>query len=351
MDDKSHRLEEFFKQKEISPEYKMAEKYFDESRCNEIRLIGPVATLCKESNSKNINDWIEYYKSTIYFKNILTSFYRIKNTLSKHNICFDDNTLKQCLQTFIFWKTWCGCLAEITALNMLQDEDFSCSFADKEMDSKFAVDIIMYYRKKIVMGIQVKPTSYMGTSNPYNAKKNALFERSYGRDVIYIYYDSNTKIFRPEDIALINEKKKVIIEEEKPEVIKAFNPFLSEEKGEDCYSEVSYIIINSWYKTPEEIAVFKFLAHLKEAEKCPTLYEAYKERLISLWGEKLYSKVKICYLDTYDNTDKKFSQYSTVENSAEAVDILRAIHELYDIIPEMRLIYKKTMNERRSSND
>ena len=127
MDEKAQRLECFFKEKETSPEYKIIENYFDMSRCNEIKLIGPVAALCKESNATNIAEWVDYYKTTPYFQNLGTSFLRIRNTLNQNNLFFEDKILKSCLQTFVFWKTWCGCLAEINACSLLQDEDFIVS--------------------------------------------------------------------------------------------------------------------------------------------------------------------------------------------------------------------------------
>ena len=304
MDEKAQKLECFFKEKEISPEYKIIENYFDISRCNEIKLIGPVASLCKESNARNVVEWVDYYKTTPYFTNLGASFLRIKNTLNQNNLFFEDKVLKSCLQTFVFWKTWCGCLAEINARSLLQDEDFICCFANKDMDRNYSVDLLLFYRKKIVMGIQVKPTSYLGAVQSFNVAKNEQFQKTYDREVVYLYYDSATKIFRPEDLEAINNKKKKILEQEKPEVIKTYNPFLSAQEGKDCYSEVSYILVNSWYKTEEEMSTFKFLAHLKEAEKHEELYNAYKARLISLWGHKLFEKVKQCYLDNYDTVNK-----------------------------------------------
>lgn len=175
-------------------EYSTISKYFDESKCNSCNLIGCVSEICKNSEAKTFEEWSTYYTLKTPAENIAEAINRLKNTLILNNLNFTDDTIEKCFWAFVLWKTWVGNEMEITAKERIEKQ-FPCDFATGKMDSKYAVDILLKQKKMVILGVQIKPDTYLYTAQKFNTEKNNRFQKDYGTEVAYIYYDSTTRSF------------------------------------------------------------------------------------------------------------------------------------------------------------
>lgn len=134
----------------------------------------------------------------------------LKATLDANGVVYENKDAGLSLLTMIYWKTWIGCEAEIAAIHFLKRMYIECTIADREIDRKYAVDILIHKGSEIVAGIQVKPISYLRTQQRFNPEKNDRFKKDYDCDVLYMFYNFSEKKFRKEDVRTIREYMKTI---------------------------------------------------------------------------------------------------------------------------------------------
>jgi hypothetical protein len=196
-------------------DYHILHEFFDDSRCNAISLIGPTCALCKESGAETFNEWYKYYLfNTPYHSKIGVA----AKLLREYNETTKKYSFDVCYKVVLalaLYQTWVGCQLEIKARNLLRGCKWYIKYAGKDEDNKYAVDLIVTRNNKVILGIQVKPISYYYSHekpnsplHQVNIKKNIEFNKKYGCNVEYLYY--NNYEFNEEDI----ERIKNLIREE-----------------------------------------------------------------------------------------------------------------------------------------
>jgi hypothetical protein len=108
----------------------------------------------------------------------------------------------------ILGQTWNGMLNEIDLINLLRQEFPKIEFrkADYDLDHNYFTDWEVYSNGKLILGLQIKPITYMYMNTPYQmqAKLNHEEQMKRYRDKykvphFLIYYENN-KIYEKEKV-------------------------------------------------------------------------------------------------------------------------------------------------------
>ena len=173
--------------------------------------------LCRQSKAKEFLEWVKYYDTTPYAKNISIAVGKLQEALRENKVECTDEVVTICLKAFLLYQTWIGVEQEKAAMKLLADKNFYCLYPQSDIDLFHNIDIILVSRsrKKWVAGIQVKPSSfYEMESDRY---RTAKFQKRYHLPTMNIRYDRYKKDFYDVDIENIQLYKRQLLRYEKSE--------------------------------------------------------------------------------------------------------------------------------------
>lgn len=197
--------------------YKTIQVYFKSNDCVNHELVGHMTYLCRQSKAKNFLDWVKYYNTTPYAKNLSVAVQKLQKKLKENNLEYTDEVVGICLKAFILYQTWIGVEQEKAAMKLLADGNFYCLYPQSDIDLYHNIDIILVSRskKKWVAGIQVKPSSFVEMdSDRYRTTK---FHKRYHLPTMNVRYDRYTKRFYQIDIENLQLYKRQLMKYEKSE--------------------------------------------------------------------------------------------------------------------------------------
>jgi len=164
---------------------------FDKYGLGSYQTAGQIMKYLWKTQPKNIQEFFNKWnkaKKTRYtkFENVVLSVKRIKqcSLYEAVEIAFIG----------IFYNSYVGYRAEVEAMKYLENKyNGECRKADKELDNKFAVDLL-FKKDNAIAAIQVKSErsrhNYTDTNyHKRNQRKNHMFELIYGHPVQYLYYE------------------------------------------------------------------------------------------------------------------------------------------------------------------
>ena len=146
--------------------------------------------------SITMEEWKTYYfrqSEIMAMKNIINYIQDV------HKLDFED--AKNYMTFRLIGQTWNGIQIEFRIIKALKSKypEFNFEKSDFETDQNYFTDIECFKNDKIVLGIQIKPISYLKMNTLYqiNAKKNhqkqrELYMSKNKCDHIILYYDGET---------------------------------------------------------------------------------------------------------------------------------------------------------------
>lgn len=173
-----------------SKEYKTLQHCFDNSKCNESKLVGNVVELCKECKTDDFEEWFLHYMCLHGYDLEESTNRLVKETRVNKDTCY------KCIVAFLVYRTWLGVKMEQLAKELLYGTKWEVKDANAEADKKYGVDLIIVKDNKPLYGIQIKPISYFEKTQQkelpqevlWNMKKNQRYKEKFGYDVKYLYY-------------------------------------------------------------------------------------------------------------------------------------------------------------------
>lgn len=130
----------------------------------------------------------DYGRTRAYIKLLAKDFARVAN-LS------EEEAFEQ-VEHRLFYESFKGELLEQKAIKNLRTKYPNVLFrkATQHEDSYYAVDFIGEQAGKVMLGVQVKPCTYLYKEefqHKENRNKNELFKKDYGAEVVYSFYGGN----------------------------------------------------------------------------------------------------------------------------------------------------------------
>lgn len=143
-------------------------------------------------------EWERYYDKKVGFRKLARVFEKIKKRCQSYGL------LESEIKWYIFYRaigqTWNGLVTEQEVIDLLRPHfpyhDFKKT--TYQIDHDYCIDWEMVIKDKKVLGLQIKPISYLYMNTPYQllAKENhrALNEKYKEKycPYVYVYYDKNT---------------------------------------------------------------------------------------------------------------------------------------------------------------
>ena len=209
-----------------SKEFKNTNKPWGDLHLNSYKNVGAVMALAKESNAKTFEEWESYYFQSGEKRNAELSaapenYPQQSEELNQLNYNHGRTVaeLEQIAQTLanrcnisiqnafnyvyirVLDETWKGYETELNAekeIQLICDKlpGLTISHTDLIKDNQYAVDFELYNNSSLLLGIQIKPTTYRDSFNPgvirdkkTNEKKNQEYKNEFGADVLYLYTD------------------------------------------------------------------------------------------------------------------------------------------------------------------
>lgn len=164
--------------------------------------IGMVSDLITQKLFNNKEEWEEYYyehgRSKEYLTQVGQNLYNaIKSTL---NISLEECI--ECVRFRVICETWNGIILRevntIEQLKLIYDNKFIFKKTIGNFDMEYAVDYEMFYKDKLICGIQIKPTSYEISDAEYirrakrcNEEKNLRYTDKFNVPVITLTSETN----------------------------------------------------------------------------------------------------------------------------------------------------------------
>ena len=159
-------------------------------------------------------DWEKYYGENFGWNKLADVYYKIEDMCkTRHNLT--EQEIKQYIFYRVIGQTWNGLIKEEEVITQLVRSfpDYNFSKTSFDMDHNFCIDWEMYLENKLVLGLQVKPVTYLYMNSPYQLKakenhraKNNKYAKFYA-PYIYVYYDENGIYKKNKLIDEINIKK------------------------------------------------------------------------------------------------------------------------------------------------
>jgi len=182
---------------------------------NSPQNVGMVSDLINQKQFSSKEEWEDYYyehgRSREYLAQVGQKLYDgVKASL--------DISLEECVECVRFrviCETWNGIILReantIKTLNLIYDDKFEFrKTGDSDFD--YAVDYEMYYKNRLLCGIQIKPTSYLTSDAEYirrakrcNEEKNNRYEEKFGVPVITITSEANGNITSNTEIVKLHK--------------------------------------------------------------------------------------------------------------------------------------------------
>ncbi len=210
----------------LSPEkFRYTNSIWNELKLNSPQSVGYVAALIESKDFKDKEEWEEFYYSSgekrlEYISNnievVNTSFGRTKNELYEkgvvlYNAIKNNNSLDltmadcvECVRYRVICETWNGVvIREKNTIKSLEESYPELVFkkVSGEIDYEYAIDYEVFLNGELVLGIQIKPKSYLGSA-PYikkakdvNKYKNEKYFNKFGVNVIDVISDTKGNIY------------------------------------------------------------------------------------------------------------------------------------------------------------
>ncbi|WP_415286208.1 hypothetical protein [Clostridium perfringens] len=247
-----------FENKVNPDKFRYTNKIWNDLELNKPWSLGMLSRLINLRRFNSKEEWKEFYffsgqkrlelikKKDIFVKSILTQRIQPKASLDNQYISTNYNygrteeelkykgfilyeeilkkgnplkiTLQECIYMVLFrtiGETWNGIVQrERNTIKILEKEfkEFNGVRFVKTNGSKdtlYEVDYDVYFKGKIIAGLQIKPKSYLSLEDAelkaLNMAKNGEYKNLYGADVIYIYSDFNGTIGNLESIKNLRE--------------------------------------------------------------------------------------------------------------------------------------------------
>lgn len=207
-------------------EFKNTNKPWGDLHLNSYNNVGAVMALVKESNATCFEEWESYYLQTGEQRKALIGSIHTSNPLSKEELSnlnynygrtFSDlekiaeklaarcNISLEKAINYVYIRvldeTWKGYETELNAAKDMepicnQYSNLTISHADLMKDNQYAVDFEIFQGENLILGVQIKPTTYRDSSNPgvirdkkTNEQKNQNYYNEFGAKVLYLYTD------------------------------------------------------------------------------------------------------------------------------------------------------------------
>lgn len=152
----------------------------------------------KHTEIRTHNGWENYYNNIVGFNN-LTKIYDIL----EQRLDTKKEYIKKYIWHRVIGQTWNGFRNEIAVIDELQLEfpNTQIKKTSFEIDHEYCIDAEMYIGDFLLLGIQIKPVSYMSMNTAYqnrakenHRKKNQQYKQKYA-PYIYVYHKDH-KIHR-----------------------------------------------------------------------------------------------------------------------------------------------------------
>lgn len=167
----------------------------------------------RSTSNINPSDWFLFYKSVMGIE--------ILKEVSEKIMEIEDLDIETCYNYTKFrvlGQTWNGMLNEIDLINVLKKEFPNIEFrkAPYDLDENYFTDWEVYGNNKLILGLQIKPITYMYMNTPYQnqAKLNhesqmKRYKEKFNVHHFLIYYENNSiyekeKVLEKINILLIN---------------------------------------------------------------------------------------------------------------------------------------------------
>jgi hypothetical protein len=215
----------------ISPEkFRFTNSIWNELKLNSPQSVGYVAALIESKDFKDKEEWEEfYYNSGENRINILknlsignnvdnfnTGYGRTKNELYEKGVTLYnaiksnnplDLTIKDCVECVryrVICETWNGVvIREKNTIKSLEESYPELVFkkVSGDIDYEYAIDYEVFLNGELVLGIQIKPKSYLGSASyikkakDVNKYKNEKYFNKFGVNVIDVISDTKGNIY------------------------------------------------------------------------------------------------------------------------------------------------------------
>lgn len=187
-------MEQVLREIKKSDKYKVICRFFDVSHCADTWLVGNCMEMLKNNEFKEFQDWVCYYFSTQYYKELNKATHLLFRKIIDEELnytlvdCFD------CLLAFILLTSWDGMQAEQKAMNYLKRKSLNGNFrfSNHDEDVKYGIDI--FKEGSNVVAIQVKPISFLNKIYNTKSDKNTDKLKKYKKynpnvRIFYMFYD------------------------------------------------------------------------------------------------------------------------------------------------------------------
>lgn len=156
---------------------------------------------------QEIKQWLRMYgRSKEYLQGVVKDF----SATAIDNHCYLVSDEEARLQVFhrLFEETYRGYRQEESSKQRLKDLFTSLNFEDApdKFDGAYAVDLLGRKNGELVVGVQVKPTTYLASksasakyTHEMNTKKNQQFQDKFKVPVIYFYYANDNDFMSAND--------------------------------------------------------------------------------------------------------------------------------------------------------
>lgn len=213
-------------------EFNQSNKVWNDLGLNSKTNVGCLMALIKDSKATTLEEWSDYYFKTGEEKReLLKKFVEKKryfDICATHGRTEDDlikiaEKLKDALgcsletaYNYVYIRvideTWTGHSREVTALMDINKMcrnygDFKANSVDYHTDFTYAVDLEIREDKKLILGVQLKPISYLTSTNPgvadskrFNERKNKAYTDEFGAEVFYLYVNRDDSYYNFNDL-------------------------------------------------------------------------------------------------------------------------------------------------------
>lgn len=183
---------------------------------NSPESVGMVSELINQKLFLSKEEWEVYYyvhgRNKEHLAQVGQKLYdAMKSTL--------DITLEECIECVRFrviCETWNGIIVRevntIKQLDLMYDNKFTYTKTSGDFDFQYAVDYEMFYKGKLLCGIQIKPSSYETSDAEYiarakrcNGEKNAKYEEIFNVPVVTLTSNLNGVITSNTEILKLNK--------------------------------------------------------------------------------------------------------------------------------------------------
>lgn len=174
--------------------FESTNKIWNDYGLNSRKNVGTVTDLITQVEFKNKEEWEAYYYEHGRSKEYLAKVGADLHKLAPHL------TLDECIESVRFrviCQTWNGVIIRerntIKELTHLFGDTFTFKKTNGDFDADYAVDYEMFHDNVLILGIQIKPTSYNTSDEDFirdarkiNFFKNLNYEEKFGVGVLTI---------------------------------------------------------------------------------------------------------------------------------------------------------------------